>query len=111
MIGLANTTTFSMRDAVANLHSLDQSCWEAMVPRDAGDLHIVPSPDLLGVDDLPVNDIALVLDLIKPFYQWMVLDLGRLNACSMGLLGRVDDILLVTTTTVPSYYGAILAVN
>jgi Flp pilus assembly CpaE family ATPase len=109
MIGLTKTT-FSMRDAVANLHRLDLSCWEAMVTRGPGDLHIMPSPDLLGVDDPPVDALSRVLQLVKPFYQWVVLDLGRLNACSMGLLGCVDDVLVVTTTAVPGLYGAILTV-
>jgi pilus assembly protein CpaE len=109
MFGFANTT-FSMRDAVANLDRLDQSCWESMVTRGPADLHIMPSPDLLGIGDLPVDDISRVLNLAKPFYHCVVLDLGRLNTCSMGLLRRVDDILIVTTTTVPCLYGAILTV-
>ena len=109
MIGLTKTT-FSMRDAVANLHRLDQSCWEAMVTRGPADLHIMPSPDLLGVDDPPVDALSQVLNLVKPFYQWVVLDLGRLNTCSMGLLRCVDDVLVVTTTAVPGLYGAILTV-
>lgn len=111
MMGLTNTATFSLRDAVANLHRLDQSCWEGMVTRGPSDLDVVLSPDLLGSDDLPVDTILQVLNRIKPFYQWMVLDLGRLNHCSMGLLHSVDDVFVVTTTAVPSLYGAILVVN
>lgn len=111
IIGITETTTFSMRDAVENLHRLDQSCWESMVLHGPDDLHIVASPDLLGTDDLPVAAIARVLNLIKPFYQWLVLDLGRLNSFSMGLLGIVDDVFVITSTAVSSIYGAILAVN
>lgn len=111
MMGLTNTTAFSLRDAVANLHRLDQSCWEGMVTRGPSDLHVVLSPDLLGSDDLPVDTILQLLNRIKPFYQWIVLDLGRLNGCSMGLLHSVDDVFVVTTTAVPSLYGAILVVN
>jgi Flp pilus assembly CpaE family ATPase len=109
MLGLANPM-FSMRDAVANLDRLDQSCWEGMVTRGPADLHIMPSPDLLGADDLPVAAISQVLNLAKPFYQWIVLDLGRLNSCSMGLLRAVDHVLVVTTTAVPCLYGAIVMV-
>jgi Flp pilus assembly CpaE family ATPase len=109
MIGLTKTT-FSMRDAVANLHRLDQSCWEAMVNHGPADLHVMPSPDLLGVDDPPVDALSKVLNLVKPFYQWVVLDLARLNTSSMGLLRCVDDVLVVTTTAVPGLYGAILTV-
>lgn len=109
MVGLTKTT-FSMRDAVANLHRLDQSCWEAMVNRGPADLHVMPSPDLLGVDDPPLDALSKVINLVKPFYQWVVLDLARLNTCSMGLLRYVDDVLVVTTTAVPGLYGAILTV-
>ena len=80
MMGLTNTATFSIRDAVANLHRLDRSCWEGMVTRGPSGLDILLSPDLLGTDDLPVDTILHVLNRIKPFYQWIVLDLGRLNA-------------------------------
>jgi Flp pilus assembly CpaE family ATPase len=111
MMGLTKAATFSIRDAAANLHRLDQSCWEGMVTRGPADLHILLSPDLLGTDDLPVDTILQVLNRIKPFYRWIVLDLGRLNACSMGLLHSVDDVLVVTTTAIPSLYGAILVVN
>jgi Flp pilus assembly CpaE family ATPase len=108
-VGLPNTT-FSLRDAVANLHRLDQSCWDKMVSRTTTDLHILPSPDLLGADDLPPEAISGVLDRLKPFYQWIVLDLGRLNACSMALLPNCNQTLVVTTTAVPALYGAILTV-
>lgn len=109
--GLTNTATFSIRDAVENLHRLDQSCWDNMVLRGPGDLQIVPAPDLLGNGDLSPEALMRVLNRIKPFYQWVVLDLGRLNTCAMGMLEAVDDLLVVTTTTVPSLYGAILVVN
>jgi pilus assembly protein CpaE len=110
IVGLTHTT-FSVRDAIANLHRLDQRCWDMMVPRTSDDLHILPSPDLLGGEDLPADAISRVLERIKPFYQWIVLDLGRLNASSMKLLPGVDQVFVVTTTAVPGLYGAILVVD
>jgi Flp pilus assembly CpaE family ATPase len=65
----------------------------------------------MGVDDVPAAAISQVLERIKPFYEWIVLDLGRLTATSMGVLEGVDEVLVVTTTAVPSIYGAILVVN
>jgi Flp pilus assembly CpaE family ATPase len=110
MMGLTDTK-FSIRDVVANLHRLDESCWEGMVTRSSAGLDILLSPDLMGVGDLPVDAISQVLDVIKPFYRWIVLDLGRLNAGSMGLLPSVDEILVVTTTAVSGVYGAIHVID
>ena len=44
------------------------------------------------------------LTLIRAFYNWLVIDLGRLTNFSRSLLGRVDDVLLVTTTSLPALF-------
>jgi Flp pilus assembly CpaE family ATPase len=44
--------------------------------------------------------------LVRPFYQWMVLDLGRLNGMSMNLLNTLDEVYVVTTTGIPALYEA-----
>jgi len=42
--------------------------------------------------------------LIRAFYNWLVIDLGRLSNYSRSLLGRVDDVLLVYNDQPPALF-------
>jgi Flp pilus assembly CpaE family ATPase len=97
---------FSLLDAVSNVHRLDHACWEPMVAHGAEDLDVMRSPGLLGVGELDPDEVRNVLTLIRAFYQWIVLDLGRLNKLSKSLLERVNDVILVTTTSIPALFEA-----
>ncbi len=97
---------YTLLDAVANLDRLDRDCWESIVARGPGDLDVVASPSLPGHDEFPLKELHQVLESVRPFYQWIVLDLGQLSALSMSVLPQVDEILLVTTTTLPALHGA-----
>jgi Flp pilus assembly CpaE family ATPase len=102
---LMNTESeYSIRDAIANFHRLDRSCWTSIVTHTADELDVVRSPGSLGAGELDGDKLRHVLTLVRAFYRWIVLDLGRLNGFSRSLLDRVDDILLVTTTSVPALY-------
>jgi Flp pilus assembly CpaE family ATPase len=95
---------YSLRDVIQNIRHLDQTCWESMVTRGAGDLDILPSPSLLGDSELSADSIRQVLTLVLPFYDWIVLDLGRLNGLVMRLRDRLSEILIVTGTSIPALY-------
>jgi len=95
---------YSLRDVIQNLRHLDRTCWESLVTRGAGDLDILPSPGLLGEGELSADDIGEVLTRVLPFYDWAVLDLGRLSGLVMRLRDRLDEILIVTGTGISSLY-------
>lgn len=97
---------YSFQYAVANFNRLDRSCWNAIVARTSDDLHIVASPAHLGQDTVPLEAIRQVLGLVQPFYDWMVLDLGRLNTLAHGLLNSTDEIFLVTSTGIAALHQA-----
>jgi Flp pilus assembly CpaE family ATPase len=97
---------YSFQYAVANFNRLDQSCWNAIVARTTDDLHIIASPAHLGLDVVPVEAIRQVLGLVQPFYDWVVLDLARLNALTQGLLNSTDEIFLVTSTGIAALHQA-----
>jgi hypothetical protein len=82
---------YSILDAVANIHRLDRSFWDGIVAHGPGGVDIVRSPNLLGVDDADVRKIQHVLTLIRTFYHWTVLDLGRMTGLSLSLLDKVND--------------------
>jgi len=97
---------YSLLDAVNNVERLDRSCWEAIVAHGAGGLDIIASPGMLSDEELPPEDLKKVFNLICPFYQWIVIDFGRLNGVQMGLLDRVDELFVVTTTAIPALHEA-----
>ena len=102
---------FSLQDAIRNLHHLDQTCWDTLVSRTADDLHILPSPNLLGESELPADKMRQVLTLIRPYYDWMVLDLGRLDGPVMRLRDRLGELLIVTDTTIGALYETKRAID
>jgi Flp pilus assembly CpaE family ATPase len=95
---------YSLLDVVNNVHRLDSTCWEAMVSRRRDGLDILPSPGLLGSGELSPDTILQVVNSVRPFYDWIVLDLGRLNGLATFLLDRLSDVLVVSATAVPSLY-------
>ncbi len=95
---------YSLLDAVENLNRLDITCWQSIVSSGPGDIDVVPSPGLLGDGNLDADSLVRVLDVVLPFYGWAVLDLGPVNALSMRLLEKVNDIFIVTTTAITTLY-------
>jgi Flp pilus assembly CpaE family ATPase len=97
---------YSMLDAVSIVHQLDHASWEQLVASAGNDLHILPSPCLLGSGESDAPQIRQVLTLARPMYDWMVLDLGRLNVISRGMLDLVSQLYVVTTISIPALYEA-----
>jgi Flp pilus assembly CpaE family ATPase len=104
---LMNTNAqYSLLDAVSFVHDLDHVSWEQLVTNAADDLHVLPSPGLLGSVELQAAQIHQVLTLVRPMYDWTVLDLGRLNSLSSGMLDLVNQVFVVTTIGIPALYEA-----
>jgi len=95
---------YSILDAVTNIQRMDHTLWKGTVGRGLGDIDVVRSPDLLGVDNPEVRKIHDVLPLIRMFYRWTVLDLGRMTHLSLSLLANVSDLYLVTMESVPALH-------
>src|SRR5712692_3118352 len=104
-------TEYSVLDAASNVVRLDQSLWEGMVAHAAGDLNIVGSPGLLGALEPEAEKLRDVLTVVRGFYRWIVVDLGRLNGLSMALLERVHELALVTTSSLPALFEAKRAIG
>jgi Flp pilus assembly CpaE family ATPase len=102
---------YSLLDAVGIIHDLDPASWEQLVTKAADDLHILSSPCLLGSGVLHAAQVRQVLTLAGPMYDWMVLDLGRLNDISRGVLDIIDQMFVVTTIGIPALYEAKRVIN
>jgi Flp pilus assembly CpaE family ATPase len=96
----------SMRDAVGAMDRLDQTLWDGLVSRGPDGLDVISSTDPSEEDELPSDEVPRLLNRIKPFYRWIVLDLGRRTSRSMSLMDSVDDVFVVTTNALSALYEA-----
>jgi Flp pilus assembly CpaE family ATPase len=97
---------YSVLDAISLLDDLDHLSWEELVMNAADGLHVLPSPVLLGTGELQTAQVRQVLTLVRPMYDWMVLDLGRLNVLSRAILDIVNQVFVVTTIGISALYEA-----
>jgi Flp pilus assembly CpaE family ATPase len=101
-------TEYSILDAVSNSERLDRDMWERIVVRSAEGLDIACSPALAGPSDQPAacaaGQISRVLAGVRPLYRWVVLDMGRLNGCDSKVLAAAEEIVVVTSTSIPALY-------
>ena len=97
---------YSILDAISIIHYLDHTSWDQLVTKSDGGLDVLASPGLLGCGDLQAADMRPVLTRVRPMYDWMVLDLGRLNGISGNLLDIVNQAFVVTTIGISALYEA-----
>lgn len=95
---------YSLLDAVNNLDRLDRSCWQSIAVQDEGGLEMIASPPMPGIETIAPEDLGKVLNLVSPFYDWIVMDMGRLHGASVRLADRMDEILLVTTSAISALH-------
>jgi Flp pilus assembly CpaE family ATPase len=97
---------YSLLDATGNVDRLDASFWGGIVADCAGGLDVLCSPSQLGVAAPDAASLGFVVALVRKIYRWSVVDLGRPSSFSLGLLDKVTDLLVVTTTSILSLYEA-----
>jgi Flp pilus assembly CpaE family ATPase len=109
---LMNTKSdYTILDAATNVSRLDVSFWEGMVSRDPDGLQIVGSPALMGRGEPDAEKLRDVLTIVRGYYRWIVVDLGRLSPLSFSLMDRVNELFVVTTTGLSALYEARRAIT
>ena len=94
----------TVQDAIDKAEWLDHSLWEALITRRAGSLDILSSSRLIREGSLDLANLRHVLSFASRHYRWIVMDLGRLNHISAELLKGADDVILVTTESIPGLH-------
>ena len=97
---------YSIADAITDIDRLDRNYWDGLVAHTTEDLTMIASPRILGTDELTNDSFKKLFSLIRPFYQWIVIDFGRLGRSWQSLADVVDELFVVTTTTVPALYDS-----
>ena len=116
LVGLfMNTETeYSILDVIANGPHTDPanpSFWEGMVGIGPDGVDIMRSPGPRGFGEAEGHRVREALALIRSFYCWTLLDLGRMTGLSLSLLGEVSELYLVTMLSVPALYEAKRTIN
>ena len=98
--------TYSIVDAVNNLHRLDLHYWKALVSNGIPGVEIVSSPPTLASKFQARDEqIRHVIAFARPYYDWTLVDLGRsLSQMAMAALEEIDEVCLVTTLEVPALH-------
>jgi len=106
-------SSYSVLDALQNLHRLDVSYWNALVSAGWPGLEIIAAPSgYLPKDPVSGESLAKVVAFVRAHYAWTVVDLGSaLNLATIAVLDEIDEIFLVTTLEVPSLHQAKQAVQ
>jgi pilus assembly protein CpaE len=97
--------SYTLKDAIENLRRFDHSVWDRIVTHAPDGLDILASPTLGGGSELEISDVISVLTRARPFYEFVVLDLGRLTSASLALASLAQDVILVTTSGITSLYS------
>lgn len=97
---------YTVLDAVNNIDRLEKSNWDGIVTQKGEGLSILASPALMGAAEVDAAVARRLLRLTRPFYRWVVLDLGPLNSFSRSVLDSAEEVFVVTTPAVPALYEA-----
>lgn len=109
---LQSHSTFSIADAIENLHHLDAEYWKKVISPGLGGVHVLKSPAAVGRHQKPTADVAAcVLRFARGLYPWTVCDLGRMNEFAANVAVELDQVFLVTTNDLVSLQAARKAVE
>ena len=96
---------YTIADAAGNLHRLDPSFWNNLVCSTSQGIDLLQSPGVKrSYEALDGERVRHVLRFARAIYGYIVVDLGRLNGFSLNLTPEVTELLVVSTTEVPSLY-------
>jgi pilus assembly protein CpaE len=91
--------SWSVRDALDNMHRMDSNYWKKLVSSHDGRLDILPSPDDLAARRPGgAQETSHLMRFIRSTYRACVIDFGRhVSVAALDSLPELDTLYLVTT--------------
>jgi pilus assembly protein CpaE len=101
---MKSKSTYTILDAIKNVHRLDASYWKALVSNGHPGLEVISAPQTATVrEPLDGAQFRHVLQFMRSGYDWIVTDLGRsLSTLTASLLEEIDETYLVATLDLPA---------
>jgi pilus assembly protein CpaE len=109
---MKSKNTYSVRDAIDNLHRMDSSLWKALVSTLPDMLDVIPAPDEVAAKQAPSREeMTHLMRFIRSTYPLAIVDFGRsISIPALDSLPELETLYLVTTpeeTTIESARRAI----
>lgn len=97
---------FTVRDALTNLHRLDDSLLQSIIVRHSSGLHALAGGSLQPTD-MDATALSTLLDVLVAAYKYVVLDVStRLDNIGQAAADHSDEVLLIAAADVPSLWSA-----
>jgi pilus assembly protein CpaE len=98
--------SFTVREALTNLHRLDDSLLQSIVCKHASGVHVLAGSFISPTDVNPTS-MATLFDVLVQSYQFVLVDVStRLDPVAQGVADNSDEIVLVAAMDVPSLWSA-----
>ncbi len=99
--------SFTVGDAVTNLHRLDSSLLESFMVRHDRGLQVLAGSSVPSVVEQSISDVARLFDTIVGMFQYVVVDVSsRLDSATHLVSNLSEKILLIGHTDVASLWSA-----
>jgi Flp pilus assembly CpaE family ATPase len=95
---------YSVHDALEHSDRLDRSIWDGIVTQQSGAIDILASTRARAASDFDLDRTRRMLDFAGTIYQWVVMDLGRLNHFSKKVASWAGEVILVTGPAIPALH-------
>ncbi|HXN45039.1 MAG TPA: AAA family ATPase [Bryobacteraceae bacterium] len=103
---MKSKSSYTVLDAVRNVHRLDQSYWKALVSNGIPGLEVISAPATATLrEPLAGESLRHVLQFTRGVYDWIVVDMGRgLNTLTASVLEEIDEMYLIATLDLPALH-------
>jgi Flp pilus assembly CpaE family ATPase len=104
---------YGILEASNDILHLDENRWKKLVASGAGSLDVMQSGGPVTHEEnlAKAERVRFVLRFVRSLYQWIVVDLGRLNPFSAKLAEEVSSLYLVSTCDILGLSEAKSAIN
>ncbi len=99
--------TFTVADAVRNLHRLDSSLLESFMTRDSGGLQLLAGPNAPLAIEPSSSEFARLFDMLSANFRYLVVDASsRIDATTRLICNLSQSVLMVSTADVACMWSA-----
>jgi pilus assembly protein CpaE len=101
-------TSFTMADALRNVHRLDASLWRGYVGTPVRRLDVIPAPGYtMSAEYARPDSMRQAFRVMRSLYGWVVVDLGRaLNPLTNEVATELDELCIVVRPVIGALYQA-----
>lgn len=96
---MKSKSTYSVRDALDNLHRMDSSLWKALVSSPADNLDVITAPEEVAAKRHPGREeMTHLMRFIRSTYPLSIVDFGRsVSPAALDSLPELEALYLLTT--------------